>query len=584
MRRMLILLFSLLFVSIVSAQNDCPAIVQLALDATEELCKNEVGRNQICYGNVMVSAEAQDNVSGFAFESPGDIVDLVDVKSLNLSALQSPDEWGIALIKMQANLPDTLPGQNISMLMFGDVSIENEATVATPTVDLNATANANIRSGPGTDFRVIDSVATGDVLTAAGRNEQGDWLYITLVDGGQGWIFADLVSTEGDLNTLEVVDETFVDSGDATYGPMQAFIFQSAIGNPACKEAPQDGILVQTPSGAGTINLKINEVSILLGSTIFMQAAPSGDLTIYVLEGSVTASAFDETVTAPAGLGVRVPLDSAGVAAGEPELITFTEEEIAALPIDLLDEAIEIATPFSEEEMVEIASRESCSVSTSTADVRVHVGPGENRATLFFLPTDEDFEVVGQAEADDGSQWWKLDSESVAPDRDGAEIWVAQANVTSSGDCTAIANAAAPPINFSVASSDEGDLGLTPLAGTWVIIHGMETRETPRCFGAGETVTRPSGLINLPVSAEVSEDGNTMTMTGNFRGSPMVIQRSGGSLYTGTVVYFRMCHSGSCNPYSARLTLVSETLMQGQYVESVRTPCNSRIEVTMQRQ
>ena len=37
----------------------------------------------------------------------------------------STGAWGVALMRIQANLPDTLPGQNVTMLIFGDVQIQN---------------------------------------------------------------------------------------------------------------------------------------------------------------------------------------------------------------------------------------------------------------------------------------------------------------------------------------------------------------------------------------------------------------------------------------------------------------------------
>ena len=35
------------------------------------------------------------------------------------------DIWGIAVFKLQANLPGTVPGQNVSFLVFGDTGLYN---------------------------------------------------------------------------------------------------------------------------------------------------------------------------------------------------------------------------------------------------------------------------------------------------------------------------------------------------------------------------------------------------------------------------------------------------------------------------
>ena len=38
-------------------------------------------------------------------------------------------------------------------------------------------------------------------------------------------------------------------------------------------EAPQDGILIQTPKGVGQINMRANDVDIQLGSTAYLAGA-----------------------------------------------------------------------------------------------------------------------------------------------------------------------------------------------------------------------------------------------------------------------------------------------------------------------
>lgn len=67
---------------------------------------------------------------------------------------------------------------------------------AAPPAAVGAVAvdNANLRSGPGTDYAVIGGAVAGDQLTTVGRNEAGDWLQLAsgawiaaaLVDGAPG--------------------------------------------------------------------------------------------------------------------------------------------------------------------------------------------------------------------------------------------------------------------------------------------------------------------------------------------------------------------------------------------------------------
>jgi hypothetical protein len=209
----------------------------------------------------------------------------------NLVPLLVPDEWGIALMKIQANLPDTIPGQNVSMLIFGDVLIENQADALPDPLPGTITASANLRTGPSTDYRIAGAGNNGQVVAVDARNDAGNWFRIVRPDTGDlAWIFESLITIEGDPMSLAVVE---VDAPAATgqFGAMQAFFFLSGVGESSCQEAPRDGILVQTPSGAGTVTLNANDVRIQLGSTAFLTAVPNDVMSITLLEGSATVSA-----------------------------------------------------------------------------------------------------------------------------------------------------------------------------------------------------------------------------------------------------------------------------------------------------
>lgn len=100
----------------------CPSIVQSAVVAANQNCAS-VGRNQVCYGNVALEAKTINNAS---LNLPGDIVDLENVERLELSPMDvSQARWGVVMMKLQANISGTTPGQAVTFLMFGDVELEN---------------------------------------------------------------------------------------------------------------------------------------------------------------------------------------------------------------------------------------------------------------------------------------------------------------------------------------------------------------------------------------------------------------------------------------------------------------------------
>ena len=111
---------TLLIVGIVSAQaQSCPEIVQRAYVSVDEHC-SDTERNEACYGNLALEAEAKVDVNVFNFSSVGDIESVASIDSMHLFDLDEEEGvWGVALMRLQANLPDTLPGQNAVIVLFG---------------------------------------------------------------------------------------------------------------------------------------------------------------------------------------------------------------------------------------------------------------------------------------------------------------------------------------------------------------------------------------------------------------------------------------------------------------------------------
>jgi hypothetical protein len=300
------------------AQDDrCFAVVQNALTVTDAACE-ATGRNQACYGNVRLEAATRPGFEDIHFTQQGDLADVAAISTLELSSMNTDnDEWGVALMRIQANLPDTLPGQNVTFLLFGDVEIENAAPSNTEPVRFNITADSsmNIRSGPSTEDEIIGGLGAGEALVASGRLADDSWLQVDLPDGSMGWVSASLVTADGDISLLNVVEPSAV---ALQYRPMQAFYFRSGVGDAPCEAAPDSGILIQTPEGVGEITLVVNEVNIQLSSTVYLQAQAPGELTINGIEHQARVSAFGETQTAIAGTRVRVPLDGNRAASGPP--------------------------------------------------------------------------------------------------------------------------------------------------------------------------------------------------------------------------------------------------------------------------
>src|SRR5579859_2113301 len=85
-------------------QAACPTIVKQALDTVSSECA-KAGRNKLCYGNSTIQATFQPGASNVTFQSPGDTVDVSQIKSFTLSGMDTAaNTWGVAEMKIKADL------------------------------------------------------------------------------------------------------------------------------------------------------------------------------------------------------------------------------------------------------------------------------------------------------------------------------------------------------------------------------------------------------------------------------------------------------------------------------------------------
>ncbi|MBZ0277934.1 MAG: SH3 domain-containing protein [Anaerolineae bacterium] len=260
---LLVLLFS---VAVVTAQdNTCPAFVNQALASLDTNCGG-LGRNQACYSYDRVEAAFLNPVPEDFFSKPADVTGVADLQTIRTTPLDTTNNtWGLAVMNLQANLPNTLPGQNVTFVLMGDVDVENAVApdaAYTPSdgiaVIANVAAGANVRSGPGLNFNVIGAVQSGDSVQADGLSVDGGWLRVAFRDR-PGWISRSVIADApgiADLPTLTADLRT----------PMQAFYLQTRVGETQCTEAPDSILLVQGPKNV-EIQLTVNGAEVVLHST-----------------------------------------------------------------------------------------------------------------------------------------------------------------------------------------------------------------------------------------------------------------------------------------------------------------------------
>ena len=241
------------------AEDTCPALVMAALDRAGEACR-ALGGNEACYGHTLVRAEDAAALPLTAFALAGDVVGVDQLAALTTAPL-APEraEWGVAVLSLRADLPDTLPGQHVTFVLFGDVDLRQEP-----------------------------------------------------------------------------VPEELADQFSA---PLQAFSLHNGLGDPACAEAPRDGVLVQAPQDY-TVHFLINGVQVEVASTGLLWVGADGLLNVGTFEGAITLTSGGETAHIAPGYTRKATSDTAPTAE-----TPYPRARIQALPLGLLPRPVLVPVP-----------------------------------------------------------------------------------------------------------------------------------------------------------------------------------------------------------------------------------------------
>lgn len=112
-----------------AAAQSCSAEASQALSQVGVNCAS-LGDNAACYGHNGVVASFAEPVQ---FNAPGNIAPLPPLQSIQtLPYNPASGEWGIAVMRLQANLPGALPGQTTTLLLMGDLQVDAAASEGAP--------------------------------------------------------------------------------------------------------------------------------------------------------------------------------------------------------------------------------------------------------------------------------------------------------------------------------------------------------------------------------------------------------------------------------------------------------------------
>lgn len=303
LRRLAVMVLLMVGMSVVLSPTEaqtsnaaCPALVEMALTQVGNNCA-DLGRNSACYGFNQLTARFNQVVDANYFQRPSDRVDLGLLSSIQTAPLDLDlEQWGIAVMNVQANVPDTLPGQAVTFLLLGDSEIENavvaENTVPAVTVILQMATD--LRSSALTDSGTIGKLAAGTVVDADGISADGAYIRLVLNEA-IGWVSREAVNPNPTLDRLPRIALN-------SASPMQSFYFRTRTGGRLeCAQTPSV-LTIQSPQNI-KVNLTANGADIELGSLITLQILPDGQtMQLTTLEGEVVINkGKPDEVRVPAG-------------------------------------------------------------------------------------------------------------------------------------------------------------------------------------------------------------------------------------------------------------------------------------------
>jgi hypothetical protein len=328
-----------------AADDSCPIFVKKALNDVGNNCAS-LSRNNACYGFNRLDATFSETMTDDFFSKPSDRSDLRFLKTVSTAALNTvSNEWGVAVLSVQANLPSTLPGQSVKFILFGDVKVENavkpEAVVAgaAEPIPVTVVSGANLRTAPSVNANVVNSIPRGATLLADGLSQDKRWVRVTYNQQTPGWLNLDVAQSQGDLAALPVI-------GQNSKTPMQAFYLTTAVGDPKCNQSPSL-LVVQGPQKVA-VDITANGADIRIGSTIVLKKTADNKMQIIVVSGAAKIG----NLIIPAGFTVEAELSADGQSIVGPlaNLRPLTPGELEQLevlediPLSILNYKIEVPT------------------------------------------------------------------------------------------------------------------------------------------------------------------------------------------------------------------------------------------------
>ena len=298
---------------IVEAQHveACPLVVYEALNELDSVC-NAMDTNQACYGHNNVMAQFTSDITATDFDAPSEMVALQDVAMMQTAPLNvETNTWGIAMMRVRGNIPNTIPGQNVVFVMVGDTQVENQVDEnAIPDLThreiVSVAAGVDVHAYPHVNSNLVLTTDAEIVVEADAISEDGTWIRIHK-RSTPAWVHVENVN--GSIADLPTANPLRL-------SPMQSFRLSNGVVQSGCQEA-SGSLLVQAPNEV-VVDIEVNDTHISIGSTIELSMRDN-QLNVRTMSGHANIHADDYSVvtTIEAGCSASTTINADGTINGD---------------------------------------------------------------------------------------------------------------------------------------------------------------------------------------------------------------------------------------------------------------------------
>ncbi len=161
----------------------CAEVVDRALLEIGENCQN-LERDSLCYGHGNVAASFTSGFDAADFSEPGARAPLAALERLQTSGLElEAQTLGVAVMNLQAHLPNTRPGSGVIAMLVGEAALTNEVDptliqkIRDP-ISTATTKSATLFAQPNTIAEESERLPAGSIVLVDAVTSEREWMRV----------------------------------------------------------------------------------------------------------------------------------------------------------------------------------------------------------------------------------------------------------------------------------------------------------------------------------------------------------------------------------------------------------------------